>query len=306
MTDRAYRSELLCIVGPTASGKSAFALELAERHGGEIISADSVQVYRHFDIGTGKPSRDELGRVPHHLIDVLEPGEPFDAAAFASHAALRIAEIRARDRLPIVCGGSYLWVRALLYGLVSAPAGSAEIRLAHRKLVEREGRAALHQRLAAVDPESFHRLSPNDFVRVSRALEVYELTGQALSRLQAAHGFRELRYQARLLAIRRTAEELRQRIAERTALMLAAGWLEEVQRLEQLGYGTSRAMQAVGYRQLREALQAGPPSATVAESIVRATRIFARRQLTWLRDEPIVWLSPAELSSFAERAYGDA
>ncbi len=284
---------LLCLVGPTASGKSALALRLAGSLNGEIVSADSMQIYRGFDIGTGKPTAAEQQAVPHHLLDVAEPLETWDAALWAERAEAAIADIRARGKLPIVCGGSFLWVRALIYGLVEAPRGDEALRARHRAWAEAEGRAALHARLAQVDPDSAARLAPNDFVRVSRALEVYELGGVPLSRLQAAHGFREQRLPARLVGVKRDKAELDELIATRVRGMLRAGLVDEVRSLVATGYERARAMGSVGYRQVREAELAGTVAdeESLLDAIVRATRVFARRQRTWLRDQPVEWLS---------------
>jgi tRNA dimethylallyltransferase len=285
---------LLCIVGPTASGKSSLALRLARELGGEILSADSMQIYRGFDIGTGKPSARERALVPHHLLDVAEPLETWDAARWAERAAELVLELRARGKVPVVCGGSFLWVRALIYGLVEAPRGDEALRARHRELAEQSGRAALHARLAEVDPASAARLAPNDFVRVSRALEVFELTGVPMSQVQAQHGFREQRFPARLVGVQRSRPELDQLIAERVKSMLAAGWVSEVEGLLARGFGAARAMSSVGYRQISEALSrdGARDEAALAEAIVRATRVFARRQRTWLRDQPVEWLPP--------------
>jgi tRNA dimethylallyltransferase len=282
--------ELLCVVGPTASGKSALALRLAESRQGEIISADSMQIYRGFDIGTGKPTRSERELVPHHLVDVADPLESWDAARWAEEAARCVEDVQARGRLPIVCGGSFLWVRALLYGLAEAPRAEEAVRERHREWAEREGRAALHARLGEVDPQRAAQLAPNDFVRVSRALEVFELTGRPMSELQAAHGFREPRYAARLVGVQRERAEQDSLIAARVSGMLEAGWAEEVRALAARGFAESRVMQSVGYRQVYAAVSAG--QAPDADEIVRATRVFARRQRTWLRDQPVEWLAP--------------
>ena len=286
---------LLCLVGPTASGKSALALRLAEQLGGEIVSADSMQIYRGFDIGTGKPTAAERALVPHHLLDVAEPLEYWDAAQWAEKAAGAILDIGARGRVPIVCGGTFLWVRALIYGLAEAPRGDDELRARHREWAEREGRLALHRKLAEVDPVCAARLAPNDFVRVSRALEVFELTGKPMSQIQAEHGFRKPRFDARLLGVMRERPEQDELIAKRVREMLAAGWVREVGQLVAAGYGEARVMQSVGYRQIFEALalRTSVDQTALAETIVRATRVFARRQRTWLRDQPVEWL-PAD------------
>ena len=286
---------LLCIVGPTASGKSALALRLASSLGGEILSADSMQIYRGFDVGTGKPNAEERALVPHHLVDVADPLEAWDAARWADEAVRLIAEIRGRGRVPIVCGGTFLWVRALIYGLAEAPRGDDELRARHRAWAEQEGRAALYARLAEVDPPTAARLAPNDFVRVSRALEVFELTGKPMSEVQAAHGFREPRFAARFVGVARERAEQDELIATRVRGMLAAGWLGEVEALRAAGFAEARAMASVGYRQIAEAMAAGTVAdeAALADAIVRATRVFARRQRTWLRDQPVEWL-PAD------------
>jgi tRNA dimethylallyltransferase len=286
---------LLCVVGPTASGKSALAMRLASQLGGEILSADSMQIYRGFDVGTGKPSADERAAVPHHLIDVAEPLEAWDAARWADEAVRLIGEIRARGRVPIVCGGTFLWVRALIYGLAEAPRGDEELRARHRAWAERDGRPALYAKLLEVDPKTAARLAPNDFVRVSRALEVFELTGKPMSEVQAAHGFREPRYRARLIGVARERAEQDALIATRVRAMLEAGWVKEVEQLQAAGFGEARVMASVGYRQIAEALAAGTVAdeGALAEGIVRATRVFARRQRTWLRDQPVEWL-PAD------------
>jgi tRNA dimethylallyltransferase len=285
---------LLVVVGPTASGKSELALRLAEERGGEIIGADSVQVYRRFDIGSSKPTLEERARIPHHLVDVVEPFEPLDAGAWAVRAASAVEDILARGRTPIVCGGTFLWVKALVYGLATGPGRDEALRERHRLFVEERGRPALHAELARVDPASAARLAPNDFVRVSRALEVFELTGVPLSRYQAEHGFSAPRYRADLVGVRRTPAELDERIARRAREMLAMGFVEEVRSLLAEGFGAARAMGSVGYKQVAQALSAGTTLdlEALADDVRRATRVFARRQRTWLREQPVTWLEP--------------
>jgi len=290
---------LIVVVGPTASGKSEFALGMAERFGGEIVNADSVQVYRYFDIGSAKPSPEELARVPHHLVDVIEPTAPLDAGQWCTLADAAIEDIVARGRTPIVCGGTFLWVKALLYGLAPAPPADVAVRERHRQIADSEGRPALHQKLAAVDAVAAARLNPNDFVRVSRALEVFEITGKPLSQFQAEHGFRATRYAARLVGIAHERATIDQRILDRTRAMFRAGWLDEVRELVRRGFGDSRPMNSVGYRQIADALAAPAPLDLEALelSVYRATRVFVRRQRTWLRDQPVEWLTPEALAS---------
>lgn len=284
---------LLVVVGPTASGKTSLAVTLAERLGGEIVSADSVQVYREFDVGSGKPTADERARATHHLVDVVGPLEPIDASAWAERAARVIDDVRARGRVPIVCGGTFLWVKALLYGLAEAPAASPEVRAELDAFAEAEGRGALHARLKSVDPVLAERLHPNDRVRVSRALEVFQVTGRPLSEWQREHGFAERRYDVRLFAVTREPKELTDRIRARVQAWLRGGWLEEVQALLGRGYGEARAMGSVGYSQVRARLEGALPADELEGAIVRATRVFARRQRTWLNHADVTWLGGA-------------
>lgn len=282
--------ELLAIVGPTASGKTALAVRVAERVSGEIVSADSVQIYRGFDIGSGKPGADEMARAPHHLVGAVDPLEHVDASRWAAMATRAIDDVRSRGRVPIVCGGTFLWVKALLFGLAQAPAAHEPTRARHAEFAEREGRAALHQRLRAVDAESAARLHPNDFVRVSRALEVFELTGKPMSAWQREHAFAAAKHRAKLVAIACEPAAATERIRARAAAWLAGGWIEEVETLVARGYGDARAMGSVGYAQVRAMLSGELPRQQLLDAIVRATRVFARRQRTWLNHVEVQWL----------------
>lgn len=289
---REAEGELLCVVGPTATGKTALAVELAERLQGEIVGADSVQIYRSFDVGSGKPSASELARAPHHLVSAIDPMDPVDAASWAERAAAAVADVRARGRVPIVCGGTFLWIKALLFGLAETPAASAELREQHRRLAEAEGRPALHARLRAVDPDAAGRLHPNDLVRVSRALEVYEMTGRPMSAWQREHGFAQPRHAARMVALACDPATLTERIRARARGWLAGGWIEEVRALLARGYGDARAMGSVGYAQVRAMLAGELPREELEDTVVRATRVFARRQRTWLNHVDVTWLGP--------------
>ena len=282
--------ELLAIVGPTATGKTALAVALAEKLGGEIVSADSVQIYRGFDIGSGKPTPEELARAAHHLVGAVDPLEPMDAAVWARLADEAIAGVRARGRVPILCGGTFLWTKALLFGLAEAPPASAGTRERHRSLAETDGRPALHARLREVDAETADRLHPNDFVRVSRALEVHELTGKPMSAWQREHAFAHPRHEARLLAIACDPAVLTERISSRVRGWLGAGWVDEVKALRAAGYGDARAMTSVGYAQVRASIDGELDPAELEGAIVRATRVFARRQRTWLNHASVTWL----------------
>lgn len=288
--ERPPEGELLVVVGPTASGKTDLAIELAEGFGGEVVGADSVQIYREFNIGSGKPTSAERARAPHHLVDLFDPLDVIDAQRYAELASEAIESIRSRGRVPIVCGGAFLWVKALVWGLAKLPAGSPEVRAAHEALVRQGGRAALHTRLAEVDPESAARLSPNDYVRVSRALEVYELSGKPQSAWHAEHSFRGVKHNARLIGVDRGREELDRRIEARTRAWLEEGFIDEVRSLIERGYRDARAMGSVGYKQVLDHLEGRLPREELMPAIVRSTRVFVRRQRTWLRDQPVMYV----------------
>jgi len=276
----------LVLAGPTASGKSALALALAERLPLEIVSVDSAQVYRGMDIGTAKPSRAERERVPHHLIDIVEPTESYSAARFAADAMRLIGEINARGRAAVLVGGTMLYVKALFDGLDALPERDPAVRAAIDAQAAAHGWPALHAQLARVDPPTAARLQPHDAQRIQRALEVWQLTGQPLSQ---AHGRRERAgLQLPLLALEPRARGwLHERIAERFRAMLQAGLVDEVRMLRARGdlHDGLPSMRCVGYRQAWQALEAHDLSA-LAERGVAATRQLAKRQLTWLRRMP--------------------
>lgn len=282
----------LILTGPTACGKTALALKLAEHIGGEIVALDSMTVYRGMDIGTAKPSAAERARVPHHLIDVLDPWESLTVAWWLARAESACCDITARNKRPIFVGGTPFYLKALLHGLFDGPPADAELRTALEIEAERDGHTALHSRLAAVDPKSAARLHPNDVRRVVRALEVYTLTGRPISDWQqtwdtpsfAGEGVApQVSIPAAVLTLPR--EMLYDRINRRVGAMLDAGWLDEVRALRALPQPLSReARQALGYRELLEYLYAGGDWNAVMDLIRTHTRQFAKRQLTWFRN----------------------
>lgn len=296
------RPAILVLTGPTASGKTRFAIEVAERIGGEIVSADSMQVYRHLDIGTAKPTPAERARVPHHLIDVADPDEPFHAARFLEEADRAIAAIAARGLVPIVCGGTALYVKALLHGLAPAPGRDPAVRAELEARWDRGEAAALHEELRAADPDTARRLHPNDRTRILRALEVWRVSGRPLSTFLREHGFREVRCRALLLAIRVERAELYRRIDERVVAMVEAGWVEEVRRVLALGYGPGLPpLQAIGYRQICQHVVGGRPLDEVIPEIQKETRHFAKRQMTWFRRMPVEWVGPGGVEAAVRR-----
>ena len=289
---------LLLIVGPTASGKSALGLEVAERLDGEILSADAFAVYRGMDIGTDTPSREARARIPHHMLDIADPGERVTAGDFAHAAAAAIADIRRRGRVPIVVGGTNFWIRALLVGLFPVPPADPTLRARLRnEWVENQD--AVVARLRAVDPESADRIAPRDRHRVLRALEVFELTGRPLSAHLAAHRPR-LRYRPLLQAPERDRSDLYARIDLRVDSMFDAGFVGEVERLlEQAVPPDAHALKAIGYREVVSFLRGHQGLDQAIDSTKRSSRAYARRQLMWLRtmrEARVDWVPPAERS----------
>jgi tRNA dimethylallyltransferase len=290
---------VVAIVGATATGKSALGLALAERlpGGGEIVNADALQVYRGFDVGTAKPGPAERRRVPHHLIDILDPAERYSAGEFARRARQAIAGIRGRGRWPIVVGGSGLYLRALLAGISPVPGADPEVRERLRRSAAREGLAPLAAELARLDPETAARLAPGDTQRVLRALEVALVSGRPLSTWIARQPFGIQSIAAIRVGLTLPRAILYDRIAARVARMLSSGWVEEVRGL--IGRGLEPglpAFQAIGYRQLVHHLRGDWSLGRAIEETVRATRRFAKRQETWFRKEPdVTWFSAEDL-----------
>lgn len=291
--------KILVITGSTATGKTDIALGLARRWGGELVGCDSVQVYRGFDIGSAKPSPDELAGIAHHLIDILDPDESVDAMHYASLADRAIEEIHGRARIPIVVGGTGLWLRALIRGLVELPTPDLEIRSRLDGEVERLGAPQLHARLATIDPRSAQTIHPNDAVRVVRALEVFEQTGTPLGELRAAHALGAPRHQALVFALDRQRAELYSRIDQRIDAMIERGWLNEAQQLYRRWGGSVRAFGSVGYHELLGHIAEGRSWSDTVQHIRKATRIYARRQRTWIASDPDVnWRGdPREMES---------
>lgn len=280
----------LAIVGPTASGKTALSLELARRVGGEIVNADALQVYRGLDIGTAKPSPEELSQVPHHLIDILGPEDTFSAGEFARRARAAIAEIEERGRVAIVVGGSGLYLRALFDGLKELPRHDPEVRRALQRELEEKGLARLHRELGEVDPESAERLRPSDTQRVLRALEVHRSSGRPLS-FWLARDSPDRPVERLMIGLTVPRTILYDRIAVRVRDMMRRGWVCEVAALLEIGTSPSApAFQAIGYRQVVEHLEGRTTLEAATEEAILATRHYAKRQETWFRRErDLVW-----------------
>jgi tRNA dimethylallyltransferase len=279
---------IVCLVGPTGVGKSEVALGFAERLGAEIVCADSRQVYRGMDIGTAKPTAAERARVPHHLLDVVDPDEPYSAGRYGRDAAACLEALHARGARALVVGGTGLYLRALVRGLCDGPSADADLRRAWLER-ERQEPGAVYRRLIDVDAASAATIHPNDLPKALRAIEVFELTGAPLSATQRAHGFRVPRYDAVTVGLRRDREDLYRRIDRRVDAMLEAGLAAEVAGLMQRGYGMDApGMRAVGYRQLAAALQGAYDLTEASRLIKRDTRRYAKRQITWFAADPAV------------------
>jgi tRNA dimethylallyltransferase len=288
---------LIALAGPTASGKTAAALAVAERWPVEIISVDSALVYTHMDIGTAKPSRQELAAAPHHLIDIRDPRQAYSAAEFCRDAAELVAQIRARGRLPLLVGGTMLYFKAFFEGLDDMPAADPQVRAAIAQEAASQGWPALHAQLAEVDPATAARLEPQDSQRISRALEVWRVSGQPLSTFQTRASRPATDTSHVLLSLEPNERAwLHQRIAQRFEHMLALGFLDEVRALMARGdlHAELPAMRCVGYRQAWQLLEqqalGTPLTASQTQALrdtgIAATRQLAKRQLTWLRSMP--------------------
>ena len=282
------------IVGPTGAGKSALAMEVAERSNCEIINADSRQFYRGMDLGTAKPSAQDRRRVPHHLIDVRNPGEPLDVAEFAQIARAAIEEIAARGRNPLVVGGSGLYLRVIRGGIFRGPAASADIRGRLAKIAAQRGVAHLHRQLREIDPEAANRIGVNDLYRIVRAIEVFELTGEKISAHQRRHRFADNGYDTLTVGVEVERKKLYQAIDRRFDAMVAAGLVGEVRALVEAGYSPERPpLSTIGYKQIAAHLRGEIALADAVALAKQESRRLAKRQITWFRREPeIVWLDP--------------
>lgn len=294
------------LLGTTAAGKSAVGLELADRMGAEILSVDSMQVYRRMDIGTAKPTAGELSRVRHHLVNVAEPSEAFSVARFVEMADAAIGDMRGRGRAVLAQAGTPLYLMGLMYGMFDGPSADEGFRVALRERAAREGTASLHAELARVDPAAAERIHANDVKRIERALEVWHHTGRPLSEQQQQWSAESMRYPATVVGIRREKEENSRRINARVREMVEAGLVEEVRRLVAEPAGMShQARQAVGYAEIIEHLEGRCTLEEAIEQIKIHTRRLAKHQRTWFRKFPTArWIDVGEdepAKSIAER-----
>lgn len=304
---KAPRPPVVVVAGPTAAGKTDLAIRLARRFQGEIVNADSTQVYRHMDVGTAKPTAGQRALATHHLLDVVDPDEVYDAGRYGAEARAAAARIHARGSLVVLAGGSGLYVRAFLEGLLEGHGRDDALRErleAEQREAEGEGDPdRLHRRLEAVDPEAAERIHPRDVRRTVRALELLELTGRTASELRREHAFADRPYRVLYLVLDPGREELDARIDERCARMVEGGLLQEVRRLRELGYGPELpALQAIGYRHMQPVIEGSDTLANVLAAMRRDTRRFARRQRTWFRAvREAVWVRSDDGAEIAKR-----
>jgi len=297
--------KLLIICGPTASGKSELALRLAHDLDAEIVNADSMQIYCGLNVGTAKPTPEQQAEIRHHLIDVANPAQLFSAVDFCAAADAAIRDIISRGKRVVVAGGTGLYIRALVKGLVDSPSGEGELREALLDESGRIGNAAMLEKLRQVDPELAAVLHPNNLVRIIRALEVYQLTGIPLSRYQKKHAFATRRYEALQIGISVDRSVLYERIDGRVEIMLASGLMEEVRSLLAAGYGRDiKSLRSIGYKEVVAHLSGDVSAEEAVRLIKRNTRHYAKRQLTWFKADPdILWFEyPEKFDKMLEHA----
>ncbi len=279
---------LILLAGPTGVGKTELALELARRIPVEVVNADSMQIYRFMDIGTAKPTAAERRRVPHHLFDIVEPDETFDAARYQAMACPVVDALRSLGVVPLVVGGTGLYMKVLLRGLCAGAPGDPQVKKDLRGQLARHGLAPLYARLQRIDPGAAAKIHPHDRQRILRALEVYQVTSQPLSTWQQQHRFQQIRYPSLNIFLYRDRQDLYRRIDRRVRQMMDRGLLDEVKRLLDAGYSPDlKSMQSLGYRHLASYLAgAGGSLDDTVKVIQRDTRRYAKRQLTWFRSDP--------------------
>jgi tRNA dimethylallyltransferase len=295
--------KIIVICGPTGIGKTSLSIALARRFNGEIIGADSMQIYQYMNIGTAKPSPAELKQARHHMIDFLGPEEEFDAGLYVKTADRVISDITDRGKLPILAGGTGLYIRALLHGLFRSRPICEKTLAGLNKELEEKGESALFQKLILCDPKAAEKIHPHDSFRVIRALEVYQTTGQKISDRQKKHNFNDLKYESLKFGLVMDRERLYKRINERVDLMLSDGLLNEVKTLIKKGYPlTLKSMQSIGYKHMGLFINKEVTWDEAVRLLKRDTRRYAKRQLTWFRkDKEIIWITPFDIDTAEKR-----
>lgn len=304
------RPRVIAVMGPTAVGKTWLVSQLAKDLGGEIVNADSLQIYRFMDIGTAKPTLPEREEVVHHLVDIVDPDQDFDASRYSQRAREVIARLARQGKPAIVVGGTGLYLKALFHGLFPGAPSDPLVRNRLRREAEQNGGGELYQRLQRLDPITAKRVHPHDLFRIIRALEVWECRGQPISALQSGHDFQDRPFLPLKIGLQRPRSELYERINSRVEEMMSQGLVEEVKGLLSRGYGPDlKSMQALGYRHMVQHLIDGMDITEAVRTMKRDTRRYAKRQMTWFRrDQEIRWFHPKqkeEIVRLAEQFLGD-
>lgn len=297
------RPKVVVIAGPTASGKTSLSVKLALALNGEIINADSMQVYREMDLGTAKPTLEEQRGIPHHLMDVVDPDEEFNAAIYRNTALPIIKEVNIRGKACLVVGGTGLYIKSLLGGLIKCSPADPDLRESLRSECETFGPARLHKRLESLDPESAGKIHPHDTVRITRALEIFHLTKTPLSDLSRNHGFQSKGINALKLCLEVDRDQLYHRINKRTSAMVESGLREETENLLKKGFSPDiKSMKSIGYRHIVKHLKGDWSIEEMTHYLKRDTRRYAKRQLTWFRADPeITWVAPENFDLILEK-----
>ncbi len=299
MNSPTAKPKIIIVCGPTGIGKTTIAIDLAQHFAGQIVGADSMQVYKYMDIGTAKPTVAEQARVVHHMVDFVEPDESFDAAQYAARAREKIIELDQQHITPFVVGGTGLYIKALLYGLFDEKVSDPEIRDRLKAEADTHGIQILYERLGELDPETANRLHPNDTYRILRALEVIEATGQAISKHHKKHGFFEQPFESLKIGLEMDRALLYERINRRVDDMISAGFLDEVKGLMARGYSASlKPMQSIGYRHMVDYIEGRLNWDECVRTLKRDHRHYAKRQLTWFGADPeIIWKEPRQVEA---------
>ncbi len=294
MIDAEKKPKIVIICGPTGIGKTSVAIDIAGAVNGEIISADSMQIYRYMDIGTAKPTMEEQSRIRHHIIDIIDPDENFDAAKFAKRAHEKIVKLYTGGIAPLVVGGTGLYIKALVQGLFDADDVNLDIRKRLKKEAVISGTGLLHKRLTACDPAAAGRIHPNDTYRIIRALEMIEATGKTISKHQEDHGFADKRYKVLKIGLQMEREVLYDRINQRVDVMIKKGFVDEVRGLLERGYSENlKSMQSIGYKHIVDFIKGRLSWNETLRTLKRDTRRYAKRQMTWFNADPeIMWTKP--------------
>ena len=302
MAPKTIQPKVVVICGPTALGKTSAAIQLAEIYNAEIVGADSMQIYKHMDIGTAKPTAEEQTRIKHHMIDIIDPDDRFDARQYAVMARETIEKLYHRNKIPFVVGGTGFYIKALANGLFNVEAAGDNIRNSLKDEAEIRGIAVLYDRLCRQDPEAAKKIHPNDTYRIIRALEVHAMTGKTLSGFHKAHGFKDRPFVVLKVGLHIRRETLYDRINKRVDVMIDNGFVDEVKGLLAMGYSPeSKSMQSIGYRHIVDFIKGSRAWEETVRTLKRDTRRYAKRQLTWFRGDPeVIWKTPDALQDIKD------